>query len=326
MKLFTTVHTLIKDDWNMTQTPDIQPVFRGENPEEYKGTPSARLFEPFFTVKPSAAYLKTCLPDAEQHKIRVLLMQEPGKKILAPSDLSGSARYGVVDFSQKENIYHLYINIRADGVEVSNTNGEVLNRFTYSGKSELVRGIEKRISHAFLKDLLEQIKSEHGFPLSVKAEYQGKLYDKNDFSCKQEITYQIESNVDAYVYVLSVDAGGELNLYLPFQYQKNNQIRKGGTIRIPDTKQCGNDFALYISDEPGEEILKIIALPSRLDIKVPEEKGDYVSIMSFEETLKTVKDMIAQLKSKEVWYEGTKKYMNHTRQDYDRMFPNESSH
>ncbi len=320
MELFTTVHTIIKDGWNMTQTPDIQPVFRGENPEKCKGTSSARLFEPFFTVSQSAASLKTCLPDADQHKIRVLLMQETGKKMLVPSDLSGSARYGVVDFSQKEKTYHLYINIRADGVEVSNMNGEVVNRFTYSGKSELVKGIEKRIAHAFLKDLLEQIKSEHGFPISVKVEYQGKPYNKNDFFCKQEITYQIESNVDAYVYVLSADSGGELNLYLPFEYQKNNQIRKGGTVRIPDTEQCGDDFALYISDEPGEEILKIIALPSRLDIKVPEEKGDHVSEMSFEETLKTVKDIIAQLKNKEVWYEGTKKYMNHTRQDYDRMF------
>jgi len=320
MELFTAVHTIIKNEWNMTQTPDIQPVFRGENPAKYKGTPSARLFDPFFTVSKSAASLKTCLPDADRHKIRVLLMQEPGKKTLVPSELSGSARYGVVDFSQKEKTYHLYINVRADSVELSNMNGELLNRFTYSGKSELVNGIEKRISHAFLKDLLEQIKSEHGFPLSVKAEHQGKLYDKNDFYCKQEITYQIESNVDAYVYVLSVDAGGELNLYLPFQYQKNNKIRKGGTIRIPDTKQCGDDFALYISNEPGEEILKIIALPTRLDINIPEEKGNAVSKMSFEETLKTVKDMIAQLKNKEVWYEGTKKYMNHTRQDYDRMF------
>ncbi|MDM8552459.1 caspase family protein [Desulfobacterales bacterium HSG2] len=323
LKLYTALNNVMKGKMNLEQTPDIQPAFRGTEPERYRGTDSAGLLEPFVTASKDikvSTRLKSRLPDADRHKISVLITDESGKKLLTSSDLDHTKRYALTDFSKKDKSYHLYVKILRNSVELTNANGFLLNSFPYYDKAKLAAGIRKRIQHAFLKDLLDQIESEHGFPMSVKVESNGRVYDKNDFYGGQQVTYIIESEVDAYVYVLAVDAGGELNLYLPFEYQKNNKIAKGGKIRILDPKQCGDDFVLEISNEPGEEILKIVASPTPLRIRMAQERGDYLSKLTFDEALKNIKDMIAQLKKSDIWYEGTRKYMNHSKSDYDRKF------
>jgi len=74
---------------------------------------------------------------------------------------------------------------------------------------------------------------------------------------------------------------------------------------------------MEITDEPGEEIIKVLASPAPLNIKmakarIMESGDDYMTQISFDEALRTIRDMIAQLKKQDIWYEGTKKYMNHT--------------
>ncbi|OQX12578.1 MAG: hypothetical protein BWK80_43595 [Desulfobacteraceae bacterium IS3] len=322
LDLFVAVNDEMKNKKNYDQTPDIQPVYLEESPDKYKGTDSEALIKPFLSVsREMPAPLpgtETQLPDADQHKINVLLMQE-GKKILNFPDLSGSVKYAFLDFEKKEKGYDLYINIRENFVELSNGNGDFLNRFDYSGKTQLVGEIEKRIQHAFLKDLLAKIKSPQAFPMSLSVEYEGKDYDKNDFYCGQKITYLLESRADVYVYVFSVDAAGsELNLYLPSGCQKNNRVSKGESIRILD-EECSKDYELKISDKPGEELLKVIASPTPLTIRMPRETGEVISVMTFEEALRNIKDMTAQLKACNVWYEDTRKYMNHKLSDYQEI-------
>ncbi len=321
LELFTALNETMKHKMNLEQTPDIQPeILRGKDHEEYKVTGSAELLNPFFAVASDApsTRVQTRLPDVDRHKINVLISDESRKNLISPSDLG--RRHAAVDFKRRGKSYDLYVSIHRDSVRLTNANGFLLNRFGYSGKTDLVRGIEKRIRHAFLKDILDGIESPHGFPMSVKVEYQGKPYEKNDFYGGQEITYIIESQVDAYLYVISVDAGGELNLYLPFEHQKDNKVKKGGRIRILDEKLCGDEFVLEISSEPGEEILKVVAAPTALRIRMAKERGEHVSRMTFEETLNNVRDMIAQLKAADVWYEGTRKYMNHTLEVYEKKF------
>ncbi len=321
LKLFDSLITVMKDRMNLDQTPDIQPKYLGEEPEEYRNTRSARLIEPFFPASQAEAE-GSSFPDVDRHKINVLLVQE-GKNLVSPSDLKQMENHAVIDFEKKDKSYNLYINIltASKKAELTNENGYRVNLFSYSDKKDLIRNLVKRAQHEFLKDILEQIRSEHGFPMSVKV----KDYDKNDFYCGQEITYMIESNVDAYVYILSVDAGGEFNLLLPFELQTDNKIRKGGRILLPDQEICGHDIVMEITDEPGEEIIKVLASPTPLNIKmakprIMESEDDYMTQISFDEALKTIRDMIAQLRKQDIWYEGTKKYMNHTRQEYDSKF------
>lgn len=325
LDLYVAVNDEMKNKQNLSQTPDIQPAYRGEG-VEYEGTDSEELLKPFLKATKDAEMspvAETRLPDADRHKINVLLIQEGGNVLSLP-DLGGSQKYASLDFEKREKGYDLYINIAEKSVKLSNGNGDLLNSFDYSGKTQLIQEIEKRIKHAFLKDLLAKIKSPQAFPMSLRVEYEGKDYDKNDFYCGQKITYLLESKAgaDVYVYVFSVNAAGsELNLYLPFECQKNNRIRQGERIRILD-EQCSKDYELRISDEPGEEILKVIASPKPLNIKMAQEGIGGASAMTFEQALGNVKDVIAQLKACDIWYEDTRKYMNHELSDYNKIVGN----
>jgi len=52
MELFTEIETVMKNEMNLEQSPDIQPSFRGTSPEKYYGTDSVILLTPFFTISP----------------------------------------------------------------------------------------------------------------------------------------------------------------------------------------------------------------------------------------------------------------------------------
>ena len=318
--LFANLNNTMKHRMNLEQTPDIQPPFRGNRPHKYQGTDSARLLESFFDASRAhvSASTRTTLPDLDRYRSRVLIIQGPGGALMGDRDLPGLKRYAFVDFGKKAKNYNLYIKVITDAqyVELSNENGYLVNRFKYEDKGDLIKKLQKRVKHAYLKNLLAGIESKHGLPMTLSV----KGYDRNNFYTGQEITYVMESDVDAYIYVLAVDAGGELNLYFPFELQPDNHIRAGRRVILPDQRICGADVVLEISMEPGEEIVKVIASPTPLSIKMAEVKDDVLTGITFEQALETIRDMTFQLKKRDVWYEGTFKYMNYTRQEYDRMY------
>jgi len=330
LELFRTIGGFMKDRMDIAQSPTIQPQYRGGVKASYRNNESERLLEPFFVAAESAASemptLETRLPDIDDYRTRVLIRQESGGARLNAGDLSAVRPYADIEFGEEGSGYNLYAAIDGKAREVSlvNENGYQLNVFSYMGKTDLVKALEKRIRHQYIKDLLVRIESKKGFPLSLQTLYQDRDYNRNDFYGGQEITYLIESDVDAYVYVLSVDAGGEFNIYLPFELQPDNRISRGEKLLLPDKRICGYDVFLEITRVPGEEIVKVIASkrPLRIEKAKIRDAGDeeYLTQINFNEALGAIKSLVSQLDRRDDWYAGTKRFMNYTRSDYQRMY------
>ncbi len=330
LELYRTIDSFMKDRMDVAQPPAIQPRYRGSRVKLYRHTDSERLLGPFLNTAESATAeaptLETRLPDIDDYRTRVLIRQEGGRAKLNAGDFSSVRPYADIDFGDQGGGYNLYAAIDGNAREVSlvNENGYRLNVFSYMGKTDLVKALSKRIRHQYLKDLLVQIESKKGFPLSLRTLYRGRDYDRNDFFGGQEITYLIESDVDAYVYVLSVDAGGEFNIYLPFELQPDNRISRGGKLLLPDKRICGYDVFLEITQVPGEEIVKVIASnrPLRIEKAKIRDMGDeeYLTQVNFDQALDTIKSLLSQLDRRTDWYAGTKRFMNYARSDYQRMY------
>lgn len=61
---------------------------------------------------------------------------------------------------------------------------------------------------------------------------------------------------DAYVYLFDVKPNGEIDLFLPNPYDRNNRLRAGETRRFPPP---GARYAFTVTGPPGEELILAIA-------------------------------------------------------------------
>ncbi len=61
---------------------------------------------------------------------------------------------------------------------------------------------------------------------------------------------------DAYVYLFDVKPNGEINLFLPNPYDRNNRLRAGETRRFPPP---GARYAFTVDGPPGEELVLAVA-------------------------------------------------------------------
>lgn len=330
MALFRKIDQVMKEKINLDQPIDIQPKYRGSNSANYRNTESERLLEPFFdkndVAAGHAATLETRLPDIGAYRTRVLIRREGDAPIIDQGDLADARPFADIDFGTQGGGHNLYVAIdgNARKVSLTNENGYHLNDFVYMDKPGLVKELLTRIRHQYLKDLLIQIESKNGFPLSLETIYKGRPYERNDFFCRQQITYRFQSNVDVYLYVLSVDSGGEFNIYMPFELQPDNHIQAGGQLLLPDQAICGNDVFLEMTCVPGEEILKLIASPSPLQIKKAkiQDMGDeeWLTRVNFQEALDAIKSLVDQLKKRKGWYSSAKRFMNYSQMEYQRLY------
>lgn len=100
--------------------------------------------------------------------------------------------------------------------------------------------------------------------------------DKNSnpvYQNGEAISIGVQVNQDAYVYLLSIDAGGEINPILPNPYDENNFLRAGETRRFPPP---GARYTYTVSGPNGQNRVLAVASKRRLDIgRVLDVANDY---------------------------------------------------
>ena len=82
------------------------------------------------------------------------------------------------------------------------------------------------------------------------------------------LTINVVSSRDAYVTVLNVGTSGKVHIVFPNEFQKDNKVKAGETVVIPET---GASFDLKIGPPAGVEVIKVIATLEPDTIIDPEE-------------------------------------------------------
>ncbi|RIH82737.1 DUF4384 domain-containing protein [Calidithermus roseus] len=89
----------------------------------------------------------------------------------------------------------------------------------------------------------------------------------------EAISIGVQVNQDAYVYLLSIDAGGEINPILPNPFDEDNFLRGGETRRFPPT---GARYTYTVSGPNGQNRVLAVASKRRLDMgRVLDVANDY---------------------------------------------------
>ncbi len=90
--------------------------------------------------------------------------------------------------------------------------------------------------------------------------------DRRDFKVGEKARFFVSSDKDCYLIMLNLDTQGSMRILFPNQYFRNNFIKAGQVIKIPDEKM-GQKFELEFGEPVGEEVVKVIAStkPLRLE-------------------------------------------------------------
>lgn len=89
----------------------------------------------------------------------------------------------------------------------------------------------------------------------------------------EAISIGVQVNQDAYVYLLSIDAGGEINPILPNPFDRNNFLRAGENRRFPP---AGARYTYTVSGPNGQNRVLAVASKRSLDIgRVLDVANDY---------------------------------------------------
>jgi hypothetical protein len=105
--------------------------------------------------------------------------------------------------------------------------------------------------------------------------------ERRDFKVGEKAQFLVSSNKDCYLVMLDLNSQGDMTILFPNQYFRNNFIKAGRVIKIPDEKM-GKKFELEFSEPPGEEVVKVIATEKPLkleDLGLAKPAPDYSGIM-----------------------------------------------
>jgi hypothetical protein len=90
--------------------------------------------------------------------------------------------------------------------------------------------------------------------------------DRRDFKVGEKAQFFVSSDKDCYLLILNLDSQGGMRVLFPNQYFKNNFIKAGRVIKIPDEKM-GQKFDLEFGEPVGEEVVKVIATQKPLKLE-----------------------------------------------------------
>lgn len=72
----------------------------------------------------------------------------------------------------------------------------------------------------------------------------------------ERVALNVKTGQDAYVTVLDVGTSGKVHIIFPNRYQRDNRVRAGQVVQIPDPQA---DFAFQVQGPAGAELIKVIA-------------------------------------------------------------------
>jgi len=120
------------------------------------------------------------------------------------------------------------------------------------------------------KDLLHpaRIEVEHTVNDAWKVVV-GVNKDSNAFSLGEEVFIDVTSDQAGYLYVISVDAEGKINMLFPNVYQQDNAIPAGKKVTVPDPDN--KKFRIKAAPPTGREMIKALVTKEQLRECDPKE-------------------------------------------------------
>jgi hypothetical protein len=137
-----------------------------------------------------------------------------------------------------------------------------------------IKGITPYLEYKYLLKKLGRINNPHP-TFNVKVWMKEK--DRRNYRVGEKAQFYISSDQDCYLVMLNLDSQGDMRVLFPNQYFRNNFIKAGRVIKIPDGKM-GQKFELEFGEPVGEEVVKVIATiqPLKLEdlgLAEPEPEG-----------------------------------------------------
>lgn len=87
---------------------------------------------------------------------------------------------------------------------------------------------------------------------------------RNDFMIGEKVEFNLVAEKDCYLLVLDKDNAGNITLLYPNRFRKDNFVRGGAIVKIPDD---GMKFDLRFLEPAGEETVKVIATDKPLKLE-----------------------------------------------------------
>lgn len=128
---------------------------------------------------------------------------------------------------------------------------------------DLIKRMTPYLEYAHLLKKLARINNPDP---AFKVQVWMKDKDRRDFSVGEKAQFFVSSDKDCYLIILNLDSQGGMRVLFPNQYFKNNFIKAGQVIKIPDEKM-GQKFELEFGEPVGEEVVKVIATQKPLKLE-----------------------------------------------------------
>lgn len=94
---------------------------------------------------------------------------------------------------------------------------------------------------------------------------------KSTYAVNERITFVVQANRDAYLYLYSVTPNNKILQIFPNQHESNNKVRANQKVTFPDKAKLSGD-------RPGKERFLLIATAAKLTMPTRESGEDYFEI------------------------------------------------
>lgn len=89
---------------------------------------------------------------------------------------------------------------------------------------------------------------------------------RRDFRIGEKITFNVRTERDAYILLLTVDGHGNVQVIFPNRFHQDNFVRAKTAVTIPDERMKREQFEFEFAKPTGEETVKLIATTRPLDL------------------------------------------------------------
>jgi len=219
----------------------------------------------------------------EIRKDKVLVRVEAiqgGNTYITKSIQNGLSRLPYVETVEGEIFDRLIRGENKSGqchVRVLNRIGDVIQIPPKKSIDELIKIIAPHLEYAFIAKQLDLIRQPNPpFKVSISV-----ADERRDFRIGEKVVYSISCEEDCYLLMLNLDSLGNFQIIFPNKYHKDNFIKAGRNIQIPDKEMVRNRFEFQFYPPAGEETVKVIATNTKVAF-------ESLSLSNFREGFETV--------------------------------------
>ena len=148
-------------------------------------------------------------------------------------------------------------------VRLLNRIGDVIKFLPTRNIDELVKTIAPHLEYTYIVKQLAYIRHPNP-PFKVNISVAG---ERRDFKIGEKIVYNVSCEEDCYLLMLNLDSKGNFQVIFPNKFHKDNFVKAGSTIQIPDQEMKSKKFEFQFFPPAGEETVKVIASNTQLKLE-----------------------------------------------------------